>query len=144
MVELIRYNSHQHESLLLQYVSRMDFERYENKGKYRLLSLLGIYHSDFYVLVDKREVIGFILIRTKLSRKYPKASWIYDVFVKPEYRGKGYSKELMRLAFDKCTYPQVYLYVHKDNMVALNLYQRMGFYEVGIMNDEKLLRYDKV
>ena len=142
-MESIKYNK-QYESLLLQYISRKDLDRYENKGKYRLLSLLGIYHSDFYVLVDKREVIGFVLIRTKLSRKYPKASWIYDVFVKPEYRGKGYSKELMRLAIAKCTYPHVYLYVHENNTVALNLYKRIGFYEVGELKEEKLLRYDKV
>lgn len=143
-MELVRYNKQQHESLLLHYVSRRDLDRYENNGKYRLLSLLGIYHSDFYVLVNKQEIIGFILIRTKLSKTYPKASWIYDVFIVPEHRGKGYSKQLMQLAIDKCTYPHVYLYVHENNTVALGLYERMGFYEVGKLKDEKLLRYDKV
>lgn len=144
MIKLVPYDNQQHESVMLQYYSIKDLNRYTNKGKYYLLSLLGIYYSDYYILENNHTPVGCILIRKKMSLKYPKASWIYDVFIMPEYRGKGYSKELMRLAFDKCTYPQVYLYVHKDNTTALRLYERMGFYEVGILNDEKLLRYDKV
>ena len=144
MMELRLYNDKEHESVLRDYYSRKDLDRYTNKGKYRVLSLLGIYHSDFYVLYNNGTVVGCILVRTKLSKACKKESWIYDVFILPDYRGKGYSKVMMQMAFEKCKYPTMYLYVRKDNHVAINLYKRIGMYEVEAQDVKMIMRYDKV
>ena len=144
MLELLKYNDKQHESILRDYYSRKDLDRYTNKGIYCVLSLLGIYHSDFYVLSDNGTVVGCILVRTKLSKACKRESWIYDVFILQDYRGKGYGKEMMLMAFEKCKYPTVYLNVLKDNNLAINMYKRLGMREIGTTDEEIIMRYDKV
>ena len=141
-MELIQYTNNL-DSLFLKYYERSDLNRYMNKGKYFWLSLFGIYHSDFYVFCDDKNIAGCILIRAKLSKSLKKEKWIYDVFIFPEYRGKGLSKEMMMLALDKCS-TDVQLSVSNDNIVALNLYRRIGFYPIGSRNNEVIMRYDKI
>ena len=144
MIELVQYDNKQHERIMLQYYSKNDLSRDTNKGKYCLLSLLGVYHSDYYILEDNHALIGCVLIRRKISLKYPNSSWIYDVFILPDYRGKGYGKALMRLAIVKCSKKKILIYVRDDNTSAINLYIRAGFREIAMDNGHKLLQYDKV
>lgn len=106
--------------------------------------MLGIYHSDYYILEDNHTLVGYVLIRRKMSLKYPNSSWIYDVFILPDYRGKGYGKALMKLAIEKCVEKRILIYVRDDNTSAMNLYKRVGFREIAMDNRHKLLQYDKI
>ena len=142
-MELVLY-SPKYKSLLIDYMSEADLKRYTNKEKYFVLSLFGIYHSDLYLCWNENKVVGCICIKKKLSKGLKREFWIYDVFVLPEYRGQGYSKEMMNLAIEKCKGSYVSLYVHRENIVALGLYKKIGFKEEGQKNEMIKMRYSKV
>ena len=52
-------------------------------------------------------------------------AFLYDFEVYPEFRGKGYSKEMLQYLIDQYDLKQ--LYVDQDNTVAINLYKKYGF-----------------
>ena len=53
------------------------------------------------------------------------AAFLYDFIVYPEFRGKGYSKEMLQFMIDNYDIKQ--LYVKKTNTIAVNLYKKFGF-----------------
>lgn len=57
-------------------------------------------------------------------------AFLYDFEVYPEFRGKGYSKNMLQYLID--TYNLKQLYVNQDNFVAINLYKKFGF----VIDDE--------
>lgn len=62
---------------------------------------------------------------------------IYGFGVLPEYRGKGYGREILNLALDKAgaVNPDcIYLEVACENKNALNLYKSCGFIEKSVMD----------
>ena len=52
-------------------------------------------------------------------------AFLYDFEVYPEFRGKGYSKEMLQYLIDQYDLKQ--LFVKPDNNVAINLYKKYGF-----------------
>ena len=140
---LILY-SDKFESVFRKYYTERDIARYTNKGKYSFLSAIGVYHSDYYIFVKNDDVLGCIVVRKKLTRKLRMECWIYDVFIIPKYRGLGLGKELLNNALALCDSSAVYLSVSKDNVVAINLYKRIGFYQYGTHKNELIMRYDKL
>jgi len=59
-----------------------------------------------------------------------KHGYIYDIFVKKEYRSKGIGKTLLKKAEDFCRergYSRILLMVSASNEAATRLYDRMGF-----------------
>ena len=52
-------------------------------------------------------------------------AFLYDFEVYPEFRGKGYSKEMLQYLIDQYDLKQ--LYVDQDNTIAINLYKKYGF-----------------
>lgn len=52
-------------------------------------------------------------------------AFLYDFEVYPEFRGKGYSKEMLQYLIDQYDLKQ--LFVKPDNTVAINLYKKYGF-----------------
>ena len=66
---------------------------------------------------------------------------IYGLGILPEYRGKGYGRELLSLAvnqMEKEGAPAVMLQVDTDNDRALGLYRSCGFRETSVMDYYKL------
>ncbi|HEY3632292.1 MAG TPA: GNAT family N-acetyltransferase [Jatrophihabitantaceae bacterium] len=58
------------------------------------------------------------------------AGWIYDVEIDASHRGKGYGRELMRLAEHKCRelgLTSLGLNVFGPNVVARQLYESLGY-----------------
>lgn len=130
-----------------QYFPKKEVDKYTNKGKYRLLSLLGIYKSQFMLLLqDNNEVIGCGVIRWKWSRELHKfGCWLYAIWISPAHRGNGASKVLMNLLLDEIRSKgeqKVYLTVAKDNIVAQNLYNKIGFVKIGENKIDNIMRYD--
>jgi ribosomal protein S18 acetylase RimI-like enzyme len=62
-------------------------------------------------------------------KKYKGSYIIRDLFVLPEYRGKGYGKKLIVgiTEFLKPKNLPIHLYVHPENDVAIKLYKNNGF-----------------
>lgn len=52
-------------------------------------------------------------------------AFLYDFEVYPEFRGKGYSKEMLQYLIDQYDLKQ--LFVKPDNTIAINLYKKYGF-----------------
>jgi ribosomal protein S18 acetylase RimI-like enzyme len=69
-------------------------------------------------------------------------AFLYDFEVYPEYRGKGYSKEMLQFMIDKYDLKQ--LYVQQDNTVAVNLYKKLGFKVDGEVEDNGKPAYDMI
>ena len=88
-------------------------------------------HSVGELLIDKNndDLIGYVFVYKK---KYP--GFIYNIFVYPKYRGKGFGKRLTRDAIEK--YNGIDLTVDKTNYRAIQLYKGFGFYIVGEGNTE--------
>jgi len=83
-----------------------------------------------FILADKNsnEIIGTSWLTNDKRRLY-----LHHFGIKKKYQGKGLSKQLMEtsLKFAIDCGLQVKIEVHKDNLVALNLYKRYGFNYLG-------------
>ena len=78
----------------------------------------------FMNIKEGSEIVGSLLVK-----KYQESYIIQDVFVKPEFRGKGYGKQLLEeiIAFLKPKNRSIFLYVDSDNTIAIKLYTSVGF-----------------
>jgi ribosomal protein S18 acetylase RimI-like enzyme len=59
-----------------------------------------------------------------------KYGYIYDIFVKEEFRGKGFGRVLLEKAESYCRergYSRILLMVSVSNETAIRLYDKMGF-----------------
>lgn len=130
--------------LLEEYESTKYLKRYLNKGGYNILSLLQIYHSDLRLLSVDNIIVGYIVIRSKFPLLHRKERWIYGVRIFPEYRGEGYGKDLMIRAMEICGNNTIFLRVAKDNNVALNLYNGLGFVKEKEEKNRILMKYEQI
>lgn len=132
--------------LINKFFPATEIGKYTNIGKYKLLSLLGIYKSYFMLLIDNEQVIGCGVLRHKWSREVQrKGWWLYAIWVNPIHRGNGYGKILMqRLLFEvkKRQIKQIGLTVDENNLVARNLYKKIGFVEIGKSEQQIIMQYD--
>ncbi len=66
----------------------------------------------------------------------------FKILIDKSFQGKGYGEEATRLilqyAFKTLNLHRVYLGVHENNKKAINLYQKMGFIEEGILRESFL------
>lgn len=84
----------------------------------------------YNILKINESVAGFIEYVILL----PEAE-IYNIAIKNEFRGNGYSKILMSYFIEKCKNSHcetIYLEVNNINHVAINLYENYGFKEYSI------------
>lgn len=72
--------------------------------------------------IEEDEVVGYIDITHKFKENEP-----FDVFVKQEYRRKGYAKAMLAKAIELNQPNGMMLLVDIDNVAALALYESMGF-----------------
>ena len=101
---------------------------------------------NYYVLKNEQEVIGFIEILI-IS---PECE-LYDIAVKKEFQGRGYSKILMdnllKIAKENSV-ATIFLEVNSINYKAINLYKKYGFNEYSVRknyygeNDAILMKLD--
>ena len=74
------------------------------------------------------------------TEKLRHSASVYAVYVKPEYRGKGIAKELIKKVLDEIeSKPEIVkidLNVNTKNETAANLYKKLGFEIVGTLHKE--------
>ena len=85
----------------------------------------------FGVYLDEKQ-IGFARIATD----YTVFAYLMDVFVLPEHRGKGYSKQLMKVIIEEPQLQSCKVWMLKT-ADAHNLYKQFGFSE--LKHPEKLM-----
>jgi ribosomal protein S18 acetylase RimI-like enzyme len=85
------------------------------------------------------EPVGMVWVA--LNRDRPGAAWIYYIEVRPEQRGKGYGRALLRAAEQHSARhgaTEIGLNVFGPNAVARSLYETSG-YEITAINMRKRL-----
>ena len=90
-----------------------------------------------FVLEEGKEV-GFALYFHNFSTFLGRAGiHLEDLFVLPEYRGKGYGKEAMKAllkeAFENMNINRFWLDVYPDNVIGIKLYESLGMHRDGIL-----------
>ncbi|KOP69671.1 acetyltransferase [Lysinibacillus sp. FJAT-14745] len=84
----------------------------------------------YLIATENNELMGWILIGENTDQFTEQLNgFIYELFVKETYRGRGISKELMKVAIEllrKEGYSEVRLSAYVGNN-AIKLYEKMGF-----------------
>ncbi len=115
-------------------------EKKANKTSKFIDVYIELEHPGFYAygaLFDGRFVgwISIIYI-PKIGRQRWEKGVIYidELWVAPEFRGKGIAKQLIKKAFDyqeEVGAVEVRLYVGEDNFIAQELYEKSGLQMIG-------------
>ena len=83
--------------------------------------------DNLLVAKDSGCVIGFVGYGDR-GEEAPGIGEIFALYVLPEYYGKGVGRRLMEAGLDQLkNYPQVCLWVLKENRRAIRFYQKCGF-----------------
>ena len=104
-----------------------DIERAFDGGHGTLLP-----QASFVAVGDDGAILGAVL--TVLDAPWdhtPRGPFVIDVFVLPMARGRGVGRALMLAAMAGSPEPTIALRVERDNAVALELYESLGFDEVA-------------
>ena len=100
-------------------------ETYWAKGRTRDEVKISIEHClCFGVYIDNKQ-IGFARIATD----YVVFTYLMDVFILPEYRGKGYSKQLMKVVIEEPLLQSCKTWMLKTSD-AHELYNQFGYSEL--------------
>ena len=133
-----------------------DYQRVDFDGLIKLWTATGIYgpeRKDNRESIDKCNIFGgkmLVMEDTKI-RNIMGSSWmtvdgrrlyLHHFCILPEYQGQGLGKALgyASLEFIKATGYQTKIEVHKENIRAKNLYEKLGFfsytdYDIYMMRD---------
>lgn len=85
---------------------------------------------DYYLLFLNEEVVGFFEVSNVAGE-----SELFDIAIKKELQGRGYSKVLMEQLLKVCKEKNsrtIFLEVNKINLRAIKLYEKFGFKEYAI------------
>ena len=85
----------------------------------------------FVALDDAGQVVGGVGVAE--FAPIPNCAEIQKLYLSDAVRGKGYSKELMRLAetwAKEAGYQQLYLETHSNLQIAIKLYEKLGFTQI--------------
>ncbi|MDE0581679.1 GNAT family N-acetyltransferase [Planococcus sp. A6] len=84
----------------------------------------------YFIAEEKDEILGWVLAGTTKDQFTEKPiGFIYELYLRQQYRGKGYSKRLMNAAIDHFQedgYTEVRLSAKAENP-AVHIYENMGF-----------------
>lgn len=85
---------------------------------------------------DNGKLVGSVGLFRNESAKERHRAWIWTVFVKPEYRGKGISRQLMQYTIDEARKIEglecLVLEVGSTQTSARVLYTAVGFHTIGL------------
>lgn len=91
----------------------------------------------------KDELIGIVLAVFNPRKKLSHVAALNSIYVKQEYRNKGFAKKMIAFALEQIKSRRVeivVLSVVTTNISAVNLYKSLGFYTYG--EDKKSIRYN--
>ncbi len=99
----------------------------------------------YYVIENEKEILGFYEVSI-----IPPEAELYDIAIKENFQGRGYSKILIEHLFSLCKSKEVdtiFLEVNSINKKAITLYEHSGFEPYGIRknyygeNDAILMKF---
>lgn len=94
--------------------------------------------SEIFVVEEDGKLGGFVQLYPLFSSTRMKRYWLLnDLYVNSEYRGKGFSKDLIEEAKVLCRTSDscgMYLETGKENMIGNQLYPSVGFKKYDAVN----------
>lgn len=80
-----------------------------------------------YFIVEEDETIGYI----SYEMKGKDHAYLSGIVVKPEYQGRGFAREAMKMILEKLkNIKTIDLVTHPDNARAIKIYESFGFKKV--------------
>ena len=87
-------------------------------------------YAEAYILEYQGSAAGYMLLAKTFSQEAGgPVIWIEEIYIRPEYQGKGIGSEILKqldTMFEKGVY-RLRLEVEKTNVRAAELYQRQGY-----------------
>jgi len=108
--------------------------------------------GEVLLAIEKEEVLGGLLscplkydksLPKEISENYPldKCIYVAEMMVAEKKRGMGIGKHLLIEFFrtvDKSVYSDAFLRVWKENIIAIDLYRKMGFEPIATIEQIKM------
>jgi ribosomal-protein-alanine N-acetyltransferase len=112
------------------------------RGYNELYEILTDSSREVYLAKRKDTIVGFIILELSGTLK----GYIKSVCVHPEHRGEEIGSTLMRYAEERIfsEAPNVFLLVSSFNQGARRLYRRLGYTEVGELEDYVIRGHSEV
>ncbi len=117
-------------------------KRYLKDGNDSFLKFLNNPKSYTYLLKDSKRLIGFITFSLRNVIRYPRPiAEIEELYIVPEYRGRGLSRKLIKTVIGKikkigCS--KIYIGSEFKWKIAHRAYKDMGFKKIGYQFIKKL------
>lgn len=91
-----------------------------------------------YVFCDAGNIMGYAMAAKSFSTEYGKPCiWIEDIYIKPEYRGKGIGSQFFSFMEQKYPNALLRLEVEEENERAVQVYRKNGFEVMPYMEMKK-------
>ena len=87
------------------------------------------FYDSRYRMYLNGTVIGSISKKPSRSIKNAIELWCFGIY--GEYRGKGYGQHLLQEVIQRNQEKVIILYVHKTNVRAIHIYEKLGFSIAG-------------
>ena len=82
-------------------------------------------------IYDKHVLIGFAMYGLWKDEGDNGRVWLDRFLIDQRFQGKGYGKKalqaIMNHIYQEYDYPEIYLSLYEDNLIAIRLYQSFGF-----------------
>ena len=91
-----------------------------------------------FVAKDNGKIVGFSCFGKYRSDELANAGEIFAIYILKEYYGTGVGNALMQAGLGELDYPQVAVWVLKDNKRAIRFYEKCGFSLDGREEEIKL------
>jgi len=86
-------------------------------------------YAECYIFEVEGEIAGYALLAKTYSREAGgNTVWIEELYVLPQYRGKGIGTKFFDCLFEKIPAARYRLEVEPENERAVKLYKEKGFY----------------
>jgi len=91
-----------------------------------------------YVFMENEEIIGYSMLAKSFSTEFGKPCiWIEDLYLKPEYQGKGVGTQFFAFLEEKYKDVIFRLEVEEENKRAVHVYRKCGFDVLPYMEMKK-------
>lgn len=81
-----------------------------------------------YILTDSEKILGYAMLAKSFSTEFGKPCiWLEDLYLKPEFRGKGIIPEVIKYIEDNYKDCILRLEVEDENSHAVHVYEKAGF-----------------
>lgn len=92
------------------------------------------YINDYQLIVVSNKIVGCLLLR-----EYEDGKLLDELYLIPEYRNQHIGTSIIMKIIS--TFPIIYLYVYKENKIALNLYLKYQFRIIAETKSRYYMQY---